>query len=269
MKLTSHLKKGFTLIELLVVIAIIAILAAILFPVFAQAREKARQISCASNFKQIGLAVIQYTQDYDESYPFAMDGNNWNMVWTQSVQPYVKSIPAFYCPDDSNAGKPAGAAGWAGVLLSVGVNGYVGNDDKGNWGFHGVMGFDNAPSTVGAICNLSTITHPSDTIVLADLHSSDVLKNTSWMPGNASVFGPGSIIGGLPACWAGAINTCAIPDGTQTLQAYPNGQNGQVSTPHQGRATFAFADGHVKALHPSQTNPTNTGATNMWIVNRS
>ena len=63
------MKKAFTLIELLVVIAIIAILAAILFPVFAQAREKARQTSCLSNLKQIGLGLMMYTQDYDETYP--------------------------------------------------------------------------------------------------------------------------------------------------------------------------------------------------------
>lgn len=89
-------RRGFTLIELLVVIAIIAILAAILFPVFAQAREKARQISCASNMQQIGLAILQYCQDYDETYPLAwidtnpsthVGGNNW----TYSVQPYIKN----------------------------------------------------------------------------------------------------------------------------------------------------------------------------------
>jgi prepilin-type N-terminal cleavage/methylation domain-containing protein len=74
MSMQTSRKSGFTLIELLVVIAIIAILAAILFPVFAQAREKARQITCASNMKQLGLGIIQYTQDYDEIYPVRMLG---------------------------------------------------------------------------------------------------------------------------------------------------------------------------------------------------
>jgi len=85
--------KGFTLIELLVVIAIIAILAAILFPVFAQAREKARSISCLSNEKQIGLALIMYTQDFDESYPmdYYTDGLGQRRVWTDMVQPYIKN----------------------------------------------------------------------------------------------------------------------------------------------------------------------------------
>src|ERR1700685_4274196 len=81
----AHL--GFTLIELLVVIAIIAILAAILFPVFAQAREKARQANCLSNEKQIDLAVLMYVQDYDESYPLA---GAWEGGWYQLVNPYVK-----------------------------------------------------------------------------------------------------------------------------------------------------------------------------------
>jgi len=78
------MRKGFTLIELLVVIAIIAILAAILFPVFARAREKARQTSCLSNMKQIGLAFMMYTQDYDETLPgisFSATGANPGAVW--------------------------------------------------------------------------------------------------------------------------------------------------------------------------------------------
>ncbi len=104
---------GFTLIELLVVIAIIAILAAILFPVFAKAREKARQASCASNEKQIGLAILQYVQDYDEKFPLAgyaggvnngrpdTPWGNWpdkNTGWNETTQPYIKSTQVFKCP---------------------------------------------------------------------------------------------------------------------------------------------------------------------------
>ncbi|MDR3707348.1 MAG: DUF1559 domain-containing protein [Capsulimonadaceae bacterium] len=98
-------RNGFTLIELLVVIAIIAILAAILFPVFATAREKARQTACLSNMKQLGLAALQYIQDYDECYPkgipYQSDSYNYGMGWAGQIYPYVKSMGAFVCPSDS------------------------------------------------------------------------------------------------------------------------------------------------------------------------
>lgn len=96
-------RRGFTLIELLVVIAIIAILAAILFPVFAKAREKARQASCLSNVKQLGLAFMQYAQDYDESLPVGQEVS-WSATVGQSgffgngVMPYVKNSQIFVCP---------------------------------------------------------------------------------------------------------------------------------------------------------------------------
>jgi prepilin-type N-terminal cleavage/methylation domain-containing protein len=90
---------GFTLIELLVVIAIIAILAAILFPVFARAREKARQTTCASNEKQLGLAFAQYEQDYDESMPVDLNGGNMN-GWAGETYPYAKTVNIYDCPDD-------------------------------------------------------------------------------------------------------------------------------------------------------------------------
>ncbi len=107
--------KGFTLIELLVVIAIIAILAAILFPVFAQARDKARQTACLSNMKQASLAVIMYQQDYDETFPLTTqevlgETYNYDMSWVKAVQPYSKNLQMFVCPngayDTSTDGKP-------------------------------------------------------------------------------------------------------------------------------------------------------------------
>lgn len=98
---TSRLRSAFTLIELLVVIAIIAILAAILFPVFGRARENARRSSCQSNLKQIGLGVMQYTQDYDEYLPCGTTGNGQG-GWVGQIFPYVKSTQLFACPSDSS-----------------------------------------------------------------------------------------------------------------------------------------------------------------------
>ncbi len=111
------MKRGFTLIELLVVIAIIAILAAILFPVFARAREKARQTSCLSNLKQMGLAGLMYVQDYDELMfrtnnnvgavglyllPNGQPSNSVNMLWPYQIFPYVKNAQVYDCPSYSN-----------------------------------------------------------------------------------------------------------------------------------------------------------------------
>src|SRR5471032_1752630 len=106
-------RKGFTLIELLVVIAIIAILAAILFPVFARARENARRASCQSNLKQIGLGMLQYAQDYDERIPFGVFAGYGNSLpdgigWAGPLYPYLKSAQIFVCPSDST--QPANTA---------------------------------------------------------------------------------------------------------------------------------------------------------------
>lgn len=105
--------KGFTLIELLVVIAIIGILAAILFPVFARARENARRSSCLSNLRQIGLAMTHYSQDYDETLvPAAVMGDDGNAVlWARILEPYVKNVQLFNCPSESKVRYVGGSAG--------------------------------------------------------------------------------------------------------------------------------------------------------------
>src|SRR5947209_11018338 len=131
----SRRRLGFTLIELLVVIAIIAILAAILFPVFAQAREKARQAMCISNTRQIGLALMQYCQDYDET---VVPNNNqvtgsasttW-LSWPDFLQPYIKNTQVFTCPSShrSESAPTDQVKTYGGILTSYVLNNFYYSD---------------------------------------------------------------------------------------------------------------------------------------------
>ncbi len=147
-------RAGFTLIELLVVIAIIAILAAILFPVFARAREKSRQASCLSNVKQLALGNLMYAQDYDERslpYTTGMSGSGYN--WFELVQPYTKNWNIIVCPSQSIA------TPWSGVWrISYGIN-------------RNASCLGDAPATAGP--NLATITLPAETGMITDVRAHD------------------------------------------------------------------------------------------------
>ncbi|RYX86396.1 DUF1559 domain-containing protein [bacterium] len=192
---TNYCKKAFTLIELLVVIAIIAILAAILFPVFARARENARRSSCISNLKNIGLGLMQYTQDYDEMMPFNQTGaapvGANSGAWMHTMQPYIKSYQVFRCPSDTSATVPAATNDNS----SYGVNacGWADTIDK-----HGPISTNIGAGGIKAV-SMAVIGSPATTVFLADSNGGwytpqwcDVATNNSYngtaIPRTFSVF---------------------------------------------------------------------------------
>ena len=205
-------RRGFTLIELLVVIAIIAILAAILFPVFAKAREKARQTTCLSNLKQIGLGLQMYLQDYDETFPLNR-GYNYgasytyatHYTWRVVLVPYVKNDQIFECPSDPSP--------WA---YTVGTTRYAGSyayncafPGTGYASYNGYSGDHAVTPPVWECLKLARCTTPAETWVFMDCyvpngHSITYIRNTlGW---NTTYQGPD----------------------------------------HNGGLNFAFVDGHAK-----------------------
>jgi len=269
-------RKGFTLIELLVVIAIIAILAAILFPVFAQAREKAREITCTSNMQQIGVGILEYVTDNDEMYPMAIDDSwVWNASWPFVVEPYLKSVAIFHCPDDSApalvGGNPVG---------SYAANAYLQqqpNDSTGTSVCLGLFGIGQGAWNRNESVNEAVLTQPSTTVALAEKHFDDA---NAWLgaTGGCSALNQGvcNLITGIAdggwdpyggSCsyipnqngtdWpiTAAKDTSNPPSTDQTV--YCSYTNGGVSLGHAGKtiSNFAFADGHVKTMFPFNTNP--------------
>ena len=211
-------KFGFTLIELLVVIAIIAILAAILFPVFARARENARRASCQSNLKQIGLGILQYAQDYDEKYPmYRIDGGTGNpgspYGWADAIQPYTKSEQVYQCPSDMNP-PPTGTT--TPRPTQVGYTDYVYNVAVGSQ----VTPSGGANIATGAGASLSAIDSPVLVMMLMD----------------------GKVNGTTATADNGSARMATRGSGAVGLA---NSGNFDANR-HLDGANLAFVDGHVK-----------------------
>ncbi len=223
-------RAAFTLIELLIVIAIVALLAAILFPVFARARETARKSSCQSNLKQIGLAVMQYTQDNDERYPSTYITPAGLVSWMQYVQPYAKSTQIFLCPSDTTRTDLPSSANSS--------PGYV-SPFPTSYGLNALFTTGGHPNLVGIMA--SAIAQPATTVLTADGISElggnpNGAANKAKYPEDWTELAGGFILEDYSS-----IYTFGIP-------ATGSGARGGPLARHLELTNVAFADGHVKAL---------------------
>ncbi|MDR3708349.1 MAG: DUF1559 domain-containing protein [Capsulimonadaceae bacterium] len=274
---------GFTLIELLVVIAIIAILAAILFPVFATAREKARQSTCASNLKQLGLALVQYTQDSDDCPP---NGNSRTAAvsgWAGQIYPYVKSKAVYVCPDDQSQSP---SCSYCYNMNFIDFNNYW---TTGNTYTYGVTSSPTWPmSKYGSAAQTVMLAEVigSGGYDVSDLNPADPLSDLHCNTNGACGFSPGGY-GGInatgyndPYAYDPGNIAADVACGAQTASGCPNAnftikyatgyQSSNAFTltftgpagVHSTGSNYLMADGHVKWLLVNKVSPgylNNTG----------
>ena len=231
------LRRGFTLIELLVVIAIIAILAAILFPVFQKVRENARRASCESNVKQLALSVIQYTQDNDEAYPTA--AANGRRGWAGKVYSYIKSTGVYDCPDDPT-----------GVTKNLEGNNEV--DVPVSYGYN--LNLTNAGHDGGT---LSQITSPAQSVQIFEVvnQQADVdnpVEQLSILATGPDGGGAGWIDNG---CGSAARYDTGVMGNPPVFNGCNNGDYNKPTGRHSDGAVYAMADGHAKWLKGIQVSP--------------
>lgn len=257
------MRRAFTLIELLVVIAIIAILAAILFPVFAQAKEAAKKTACLAQAKQIGASFIMYNNDFDDKWPGLLAGvapiNGGNIYWIpydQQIHPYVKNDDIFRCPDDSTGGAPAGS-------IPFWDNAYRARKIKRSYGYVGPIftiqaggrdstntGMSTGPYDIGVPLNEGRTTtsfdDPSFTISLVE----------NWLETDVDSWVGGPYGSAFIECdmaeLAGRNNPPLGPSDILPPACLARQQQTKPGKGHTGGSIYQFADGHTKLMKFSQ-----------------
>jgi prepilin-type N-terminal cleavage/methylation domain-containing protein/prepilin-type processing-associated H-X9-DG protein len=249
-------RSGFTLIELLVVIAIIAILAAILFPVFAQAREKARQVTCLSNLKQIGTGLMMYVQDYDERYPFGhwVDASGLDVNWFGAIYPYIKNGNSW------NPNGPFAANGTGGINTcpsqidftqnTYAIHQYISPDGQAPW-------INGGAPPVYQPAALAQLPRPTDTIIVIEHGRNDASWGflsfdaqewdwTDWVgpDANGEPTHEGPHFDLNYDCDAPAASGNGSWPGCGTFPRYR----------HSGTTNTLFCDGHAKAMPKGRIN---------------
>ncbi len=256
-------RSGFTLIELLVVIAIIAILAAILFPVFQKVRENARRTACISDMKQIGIASIQYTQDYDEKYVAGCGSNGKGAGWAGQLYPFVKSVGAFKCPDDSTS--------LPGTPVSYGLNSQFSPFNGAGTGPNGIsLAKVNAPTQTVLFFEVVNSGYYDITIPIGTSAPGGIAadEEPAYNRGSPAGYGIGNdydLVGfhtaygdaGYPAGGAPNNNGSQVKYATGYLRNSVSNVNGNftgVEGRHAGGAVYLLADGHAKFFRPSSVS---------------
>lgn len=289
---------AFTLIELLVVIAIIAILAAILFPVFAQAREQARKTSCLSNAKQWGLAVLMYTQDYDETYVPGWNGDLPGVLrdngavyrsavpWCTLVEPYIKNLDMALCPDNP----------WNSLIINGGLNTKAREQIYCNYGLnYGYLGTFQGFDTNGNGnyewngITLAAVNRPANIVMLADCQGPDWAEDTThtfvWaQPVGPIIEPPDAFLSAsvfFSEGWGDQIDDTIDYDypGYGGMAWRHSGSNGispgvPTTTMPTGGASTVFCDGHAKfyrvgGLAAGTNYRPNQPGTSVFVVNQN
>jgi prepilin-type N-terminal cleavage/methylation domain-containing protein/prepilin-type processing-associated H-X9-DG protein len=237
----QNMKKGFTLIELLVVISIIAIIAAILFPVFARARENARRASCQSNLKQIGLGVMQYVQDYDDCYPFK--------TWVNDTEPYLKSTEILNDPSGNRNNAGAFLKKYP-IVSNVGYSMNLGKGDTPNGPASRYPGdvFSGWPTPAWTVRKMSSVAVPATTVWFSD--SAGGANHGYWGPyAYHPTRDPESCGGGSPLSVPYPFWGTHCQGGSAMFPAY-----------HLDTMNVLYCDGHVKSMKLQQLFPNNSVA---------